>query len=173
MQQQIDELKNKKPGGKRREVRKMTYDEKRELSNNIGNLPGSKMAKVVEIIRKRNPSALGGGEEVEVDIDVLDAVTLRDLDKYVRECLGLPQPKRQTPKPPNGKGATPAPRPMPAAAAIPQPPSSSSSDAESDSDSEEEALLIKKLEQAQAALAATGAQGSEGGAPRTLLIHLS
>ena len=62
---------------------------------------------MVDIIRKRKGHMVGQTEEVEIDIDALDTQTLRELDKYVNQCLNpTAQPASRTaPRPP---GAAPA-----------------------------------------------------------------
>jgi hypothetical protein len=73
----------------------MTFEEKRQLSLNINKLDEDKLGKVVEIIKKRKANIMGkDSEEVEIDIDSLDNATLRELDKYVDECL-RPKPQQQ------------------------------------------------------------------------------
>jgi hypothetical protein len=75
--------------------RVMTFEDKRTLSLNINKLPHEKLGKVVEIIKKRRSNVVGGAseEEIEIDIDLLDNATLKELDKYVKECLNPSKPK--------------------------------------------------------------------------------
>ena len=63
----------------------MTFEEKRKLSLNINKLSHEKLAKVVEIIKKKKK--VDDGEEIEIDIDSLGEATLRELDTYVQACL--------------------------------------------------------------------------------------
>ncbi|XP_063684056.1 bromodomain testis-specific protein-like isoform X3 [Bolinopsis microptera] len=68
----------------------MTYDEKRQLSQNINQLPGDKLGKVVLIIQSREPNLQGqdtNPEEIEIDFDTLKPSTLRELQKYTDDCL--------------------------------------------------------------------------------------
>jgi acetylornithine deacetylase/succinyl-diaminopimelate desuccinylase-like protein len=77
--------------------RAMSFEEKRTLSLNINKLPHDKLGKVVEIIKKRRSNVMGNSEEIEIDIDLLDNATLRELDKYVRETLNPSKPKAPAP----------------------------------------------------------------------------
>ena len=98
MQQQLDSVKAAKAGGggngtKKKAVgggggavrRNMTFEEKRTLSLNINRLSTDKLAKVVEIIKKKKK--VDESEEIEIDIDSLGETTLRELEKYVNSCL--------------------------------------------------------------------------------------
>ena len=80
-----DGAKRKSGGGSSNKV--MTFEDKRQLSLNINKLPHEKLGKVVEIIKKRRSSVVGESEEIEIDIDLLDNTTLKELDKYVKEAL--------------------------------------------------------------------------------------
>ena len=71
----------------------MTKEEKRKLSISINNLPSEHLGMIVEIIQARLPQIVDNQEEIEIDIDALDAVTLRDLESYVNSVK-----KQQTPK---------------------------------------------------------------------------
>jgi len=73
----------KKPKAKDPHKRDMTYDEKQKLSTNLQNLPSEKLDAIVQIIKKRNSSLRQGDEEIEVDIDSVDAETLWELDRFV------------------------------------------------------------------------------------------
>jgi len=84
----------RKSGGGGGANRIMTFEDKRTLSLNINKLPHEKLGKVVEIIKKRRSNVVGNSEEIEIDIDLLDNATLKDLDKYVKDCLN---PKLKTP----------------------------------------------------------------------------
>merc|ERR1712156_440972 len=73
----------------------MSYDEKRQLSLDINKLPGDKIGRVVNIIQSREPSLRETNpDEIEIDFETLKASTLRELEKYVSQCL------RKTTKPP-------------------------------------------------------------------------
>jgi hypothetical protein len=62
----------------------MSYDEKRRLSLDINKLPGDKIARVVTIIRSREPSlSETKPDEIEIDFETLKPSTLRELEKYV------------------------------------------------------------------------------------------
>lgn len=100
MKREIEEVKSKKTtshkkaadGGKRKSSggpsnKIMTFEDKRALSLNINKLAPDKLGKVLEIIKKRRSNVVGESEEIEIDIDLLDNTTLRELDKYVKDAL--------------------------------------------------------------------------------------
>ena len=81
-------------------LRPMTFDEKRQLSIDIGRLPTDRLDKVVEIIQKYSPLTKGDeSNEIEVDIDALDTRALRHLESYVQSVLGKKQAAPRKPKP--------------------------------------------------------------------------
>ena len=88
------EASGKKKSSNNNSNRVMTFEDKRTLSMNINKLPHEKLGKVVEIIKKRRSNVVGNSEEIEIDIDLLDNTTLKELDKYVKDCL---HPKPKTP----------------------------------------------------------------------------
>ncbi|XP_047336229.1 transcription factor GTE4-like [Impatiens glandulifera] len=63
--------------------RDMTYEEKEKLSTNLQNLPSEKLDNVVQIIKRRAPSLCHNDDEIEVDIDSVDAETLWELERFV------------------------------------------------------------------------------------------
>ncbi|KAJ6828522.1 putative transcription factor GTE4 isoform X2 [Iris pallida] len=73
----------KKPKAKDLHKRDMTFDEKQKLSNNLQNLPPEKLDNIVQIIKKRNSTLSQHDDEIEVDIDSVDAETLWELDRFV------------------------------------------------------------------------------------------
>ncbi|MCD7448886.1 hypothetical protein HAX54_046980 [Datura stramonium] len=73
----------KKPKAKDPNKRDMTYEEKQKLSTNLENLPPEKLDAVVQIIKKRSSALNQNNEEIEVDIDSVDAETLWELDRFV------------------------------------------------------------------------------------------
>ena len=71
-------------------ARPMSYDEKRQLSNEVNNLSPEKLGKVVEIIQAGMAlEAQGDSDVIELDIESLNVRTLRQLQKYVMECKGI------------------------------------------------------------------------------------
>jgi bromodomain-containing factor 1 len=71
--------------------REMTHEEKLELSQDITAMDPNKLHGIVGIIQKRAPKAsttTGGQEEIEIDLDKLDPVTLREIEKYVGKNIG-------------------------------------------------------------------------------------
>ena len=75
--------------------RDMSYAEKQELTELLGELPEDKQARVVQIVAERH-AEMGGAEDdlIEINIEELDSVTLWKLDRYVRSCL---KPKKKKP----------------------------------------------------------------------------
>ncbi|KAM3302278.1 transcription factor GTE4 [Capsicum chacoense] len=73
----------KKPKAKDPNKRDMTYEEKQKLSTNLQNLPSEKLDAIVQIIKKRNSALSQDNDEIEVDIDSVDAETLWELDRFV------------------------------------------------------------------------------------------
>lgn len=60
----------------------LTFDEKKALSVAINDLDQNNLTRVVEIIQARMP--LGSSdEEIELDIDAMDNLTLRDLQRFI------------------------------------------------------------------------------------------
>eukprot|EP01114_Cavostelium_apophysatum_P008922 TRINITY_DN2195_c0_g1_i5.p1 TRINITY_DN2195_c0_g1~~TRINITY_DN2195_c0_g1_i5.p1 ORF type:complete len:648 (+),score=244.76 TRINITY_DN2195_c0_g1_i5:200-2143(+) len=78
----------------REDAREMTFEEKRNLSQQIGSLGPENIGRVVQIINDRNPDMAQNGEEIVIDIDALDAGTLRYLEKYVKSCVRTTQRKK-------------------------------------------------------------------------------
>ena len=67
------------------EMGELTFEEKRELSARINQLDPDKLAKVVQIIAERMPlGSHSSNEDIEIDIDSLEVVTLRKLQKFVK-----------------------------------------------------------------------------------------
>lgn len=62
----------------------LTFEEKKSLSVAINKLDQDNLTRVVEIIQNRMP--LGSSdEEIELDIDAMDNLTLRDLQRFIME----------------------------------------------------------------------------------------
>ncbi|XP_077214557.1 transcription factor GTE7-like [Tasmannia lanceolata] len=72
-----------KPKAKDPNKREMSYEEKHKLSASLESLPQEKMDQVVQIIRRRNSNLAQHGDEIEVDIEVVDKETLWELDRFV------------------------------------------------------------------------------------------
>ena len=67
-------------------VREMTYEEKERLTNSLGLLDGDEINEMIAIIQ-RSQSLAGmdqSDEEIELDVDTLDARTLWELDTFVK-----------------------------------------------------------------------------------------
>eukprot|EP00887_Chlorella_sp_A99_P005831 scaffold1.g5831.t1 len=88
--------------------REMTFEEKRKLSHSLGQLPGERLAHVLEIIAE-GPSApqLDNDEEYELDIDALDTQTLWKLQTYVDGVLAEIAAKQPATGPPPAAAANP------------------------------------------------------------------
>ncbi|CAN4075576.1 unnamed protein product [Withania somnifera] len=87
----------KKPKAHDPNKRDMTYEEKQRLSTNLQNLPTEKLDAIVQIIKKRNSSVSQVDDEIEVDIDSVDAETLWELDRFVTNYRkNLSKQKRKT-----------------------------------------------------------------------------
>lgn len=86
----------KKPKAKDPDKRDMTYEEKQKLSTNLQNLPTEKLDLIVQIIKKNNSALCQHNDEIEVDIDSVDAETLWELDRFVTNYKkGLSKNKRK------------------------------------------------------------------------------
>ncbi|GAA6038367.1 hypothetical protein JCM8097_007613 [Rhodosporidiobolus ruineniae] len=86
------------------------FEMKRELAVKIVNFEGEQLEAAIDIIRRGRPDLLGSGQEVELDIDQLDQLTLLNLYRYV--CPGQPAALRpaqggaaRAPKAPKAGGA--------------------------------------------------------------------
>ncbi|KAL8032035.1 hypothetical protein ABFX02_13G067800 [Erythranthe guttata] len=73
----------KKPKAKDLDKRDMTYEEKQRLSTKLQSLPTEKLDAIVQIIKKRSTALSQHDDEIEVDIDNVDAETLWELDRFV------------------------------------------------------------------------------------------
>mmetsp|Transcript_25915 Transcript_25915/g.45723 ORF Transcript_25915/g.45723 Transcript_25915/m.45723 type:complete len:194 (-) Transcript_25915:122-703(-) len=72
---------------KKEDTRPMTHEEKMALSQAISQLPNEKLSRVVEIIKERMPALQNeDDQEIEIDINALNAPTLRHLQRYVKSC---------------------------------------------------------------------------------------
>merc|ERR1719215_10559 len=66
----------------------MSYDEKRQLSLDINELPGDKLGKVVQITQQREPALRDSNpDEIEIDFETLKTSTLRALEHFVATSL--------------------------------------------------------------------------------------
>ncbi|TVU33286.1 hypothetical protein EJB05_25079 [Eragrostis curvula] len=74
---------SRKPRAKDPNKRDMTIEEKRKLSDNLQNLPPEKLNAVIQIIKNKNLSVTQHEDEIEVEIDSMDAETLWELDRFV------------------------------------------------------------------------------------------
>lgn len=67
----------------------MTFQEKVQLSNNVGKLPPDKLQKIVALATKNKGSSMevNNNEEIELDIDSMNNETLREMEAYVNQIL--------------------------------------------------------------------------------------
>lgn len=72
-----------KPKAKDPYKRDMTSEEKQELGAVLQELPSEKLDQMIEIVKKRTSNLLQEGDEIEVDIEILDNETLWELDRFV------------------------------------------------------------------------------------------
>jgi TolA-binding protein len=63
----------------------LTYDEKKQLVSMVGKLPADKMDELVQIIRNGLPDEKKNDDISEVPLEILDTLTLRKLQKFVKE----------------------------------------------------------------------------------------
>lgn len=75
------------PQAKKKEGRPLSYQEKRQLGQDIHKLPTDMIQGVIRIIQESGTPLGGDGDEVELDIEALDTPAHRKLQKYVRKCL--------------------------------------------------------------------------------------
>ncbi|XP_008782804.2 transcription factor GTE7-like [Phoenix dactylifera] len=78
--------KQPKPKAKDANKRAMSFEEKRKLSLGLQSLPQEKMAQVLQIVRKRNVDPAQSGDEIELDIEMMDTETLWELDRFLCNC---------------------------------------------------------------------------------------
>eukprot|EP01113_Clastostelium_recurvatum_P019004 TRINITY_DN2240_c0_g2_i1.p1 TRINITY_DN2240_c0_g2~~TRINITY_DN2240_c0_g2_i1.p1 ORF type:complete len:702 (+),score=189.20 TRINITY_DN2240_c0_g2_i1:157-2262(+) len=75
----------------------MTFDEKKLLGEKMNQLTADQLARVVAIISENRPSGVAGNDEdIEIDMNDLDAGTLRKLEGFVDSCL--PEGKKKSKK---------------------------------------------------------------------------
>ncbi|QCD76615.1 hypothetical protein DEO72_LG1g236 [Vigna unguiculata] len=79
----VKPLKQPKPKAKDPNKREMSLEEKHKLGLGLQSLPAEKMEQVVQIIRRRNGHLKQDGDEIELDIEVVDTETLWELDRLV------------------------------------------------------------------------------------------
>uniref|UniRef100_A0AC35U1C7 Bromo domain-containing protein n=1 Tax=Rhabditophanes sp. KR3021 TaxID=114890 RepID=A0AC35U1C7_9BILA len=84
----------------------MSYDEKRQLSLDINKLPGDNLTQVISIIEARERIGDVNPEEIEIDFEVLQPKTLRELGAYVAHCLKR-KPKKASYSSKNTSGERP------------------------------------------------------------------
>lgn len=66
----------------------MTYEDKRQLSLHINDLPGDKLGRVVQIIQEREPAHRDSNmDELEIDFELLQPETLLELDRFVQSTI--------------------------------------------------------------------------------------
>jgi len=78
----------------------LTFEQKKDLSDSIAKLDGTKLEKVIQIIHEGVPEIRDSTEEIELDIDQLPAAVLTKLYNFVIRPLRAPPTKRSR----TGKG---------------------------------------------------------------------
>ncbi|XP_008781734.1 transcription factor GTE7-like [Phoenix dactylifera] len=78
--------KQPKPKATYPKKRPMSLEEKTKLSLGLQSLPQEKMSQVLQIVRKRNADPAQQGDEIELDIETMDMVTLWELDRFLYNC---------------------------------------------------------------------------------------
>ncbi|KAF5181522.1 Transcription factor gte2 [Thalictrum thalictroides] len=72
-----------KPKARDANKREMIYEEKQKLRMHLQNIPPEKMEQMLLLMRKRNAPLVQNGDEIELDIEILDTETLWELDRFV------------------------------------------------------------------------------------------
>ncbi|KAF7784761.1 hypothetical protein Agabi119p4_926 [Agaricus bisporus var. burnettii] len=78
----------------------LTFEQKKDLSESIGKLDGTKLEKVIQIIHEGVPEIRDSTEEIELEIDTLPAAVLTKLYNFVIRPMRAQPSKRNRP----GKG---------------------------------------------------------------------
>ncbi|KAF9270448.1 Bromodomain-containing protein [Marasmius fiardii PR-910] len=78
----------------------LSFEQKKDLSEAIATLEGTKLEKVIQIIHEGVPEIRDSTEEIELEIDTLPAPVLTKLYNFVIRPMKPPPPKRTRP----GKG---------------------------------------------------------------------
>ncbi|KAF5382911.1 hypothetical protein D9757_006322 [Collybiopsis confluens] len=78
----------------------LTFEQKKEISEAISKLEGSKLERVIQIIHEGVPEIRDSTEEIELEIDILPPQVLTKLYNVVIRPMKAPPPKRNRP----GKG---------------------------------------------------------------------
>ena len=91
-------LASSKPAASPVVVDEMSFEEKRQLSEDVSNLQQENMMRVLEIIQECMPNLHSNGDSdvIELDIEALDVRTLRTLQGFIWECQN-PGKKRKVP----------------------------------------------------------------------------
>ncbi|PFH50751.1 hypothetical protein AMATHDRAFT_47670 [Amanita thiersii Skay4041] len=76
----------------------LTFEQKKDLSEAIGKLDGSKLEKVINIIHEGVPEIKDSNEEIELEIDLLPASVLTKLYNFVIRPMRAPPTKRSRAK---------------------------------------------------------------------------
>ncbi|KAL0575026.1 transcription initiation at TATA-containing promoter protein [Marasmius crinis-equi] len=92
--------KGKKPKAKVADDDVLSFEQKKDLSEAIATLEGTKLEKVIQIIHEGVPEIRDSTEEIELEIDTLPAPVLTKLYNFVIRPMKPPPPKRNRP----GKG---------------------------------------------------------------------
>lgn len=79
----------------------ISFDEKRQLSEDVSTLSQDNMMRVLEIIQECMPNLNSNGDSdvIELDIEALDVRTLRALQQYIWECQNPGKKRKMTKSP--------------------------------------------------------------------------
>lgn len=86
-----------KPPPPKPKVKPMSMEEKRDLSIALSDMGADMLTGIVDIIKERHADLMSNDEELELDIDALDDVTLWELKRYVEEKMGEEAQSRPPP----------------------------------------------------------------------------
>eukprot|EP00033_Pygsuia_biforma_P001215 GCRY01001378.1.p1 GENE.GCRY01001378.1~~GCRY01001378.1.p1 ORF type:complete len:284 (+),score=60.22 GCRY01001378.1:130-981(+) len=88
----VDDLIEKDDEPPRKKIKKnyepMSWEEKKQLGEKIGQLEQSALPGVVTIIQNADQLQNPQGQEVEIDLNTLETETLRQIEEYVNKALG-------------------------------------------------------------------------------------
>ncbi len=87
-------LKGSKKGKKAGDDDVLSFEQKKELSETIATLEGTKLERVIQIIHEGVPEIRDSTEEIELDIDSLPSQVLMKLYNFVLRPLKTAPPKR-------------------------------------------------------------------------------
>lgn len=87
LMQQSSHVISAPPTAQSKNLRPLSYQQKRQLSQDIRKLPNDSLHGVIQILTECGVTAGVEGEEVELDIETMGPYASRKIQKYVRKCL--------------------------------------------------------------------------------------